>query len=139
MKDYGIGVGAVIVKEKHVLLVRHQKQTPWHGTWIIPGGGLEEGEGLEEGVKREIEEELSLIIKIRKPLEAHFSFHAMEQEDIQRYILLVSFLAKPIGDKLQIRGEEVAAARWVRITEVEDMDVHPDSRKPLQQAQREII
>ena len=58
-----IGVRAIIYKDGKLLAVRHKSKdgTP-KDFWAIPGGGLDPGESLEDGLKREIEEELGVSI-----------------------------------------------------------------------------
>ncbi len=51
-----IGVGAVIVEGGRVLLVRRDTE-PLRGEWSVPGGMLELGEKLRDGVRREALEE----------------------------------------------------------------------------------
>ena len=48
-----VGVGAVIVEEGRVLLVRRGTE-PLKGQWSLPGGLLELGESLTDGVIREV-------------------------------------------------------------------------------------
>ncbi len=45
-----------------VLLVR-QRAGPFAGEWLLPGGGLEEGESFEDGLRREIREETCLEVQ----------------------------------------------------------------------------
>lgn len=59
-----IGVGAVVFRGAEILLVKRGKP-PFKGHWSIPGGGLEFGERLEDGVRREVMEETGLTIEIR--------------------------------------------------------------------------
>ncbi len=54
-----MGVGAVVVDEGRVLLVRRGRE-PLKGQWSLPGGMLELGEGLTAGVVREVREETGL-------------------------------------------------------------------------------
>ncbi len=54
-----LGVGAVIFNNEEVLLVKRGKE-PGYGKWSIPGGAVELGETLKEGLLREIMEETSL-------------------------------------------------------------------------------
>ena len=54
-----IGVGAVIVEAGRALLVRRDTE-PLRGEWSVPGGMLELGEKLRDGVRREVEEETGL-------------------------------------------------------------------------------
>lgn len=64
IKKFNIRVYGICIKRGNVLLVKENIKD----IEIIkfPGGGLEFGEGLIEGLKREISEELSMKIKIIK-------------------------------------------------------------------------
>ena len=57
-----IGVGAVIVQAGRVLLVRRDTE-PLRGEWSVPGGMLELGEKLRDGVRREVLEETGLEVE----------------------------------------------------------------------------
>ena len=62
-----VGVGAVVLDDDgRILLVKHvpRKGAFWGGKWMVPGGGLELGETLEEGVAREVEEETNLKVEV---------------------------------------------------------------------------
>ena len=64
-KDFiGVGVGAFIVKDGKLLLLK-RKKPPEKGKWMIPGGKVEFGETLEEALKKEIQEELGVKCKIK--------------------------------------------------------------------------
>ncbi len=57
------GVGAVVLDDvQRVLLVR-RGQEPLLGEWSLPGGALELGERLEDGVRREVNEETGLDVE----------------------------------------------------------------------------
>lgn len=56
-----VGVGAVILKENQLLLVK-RKRPPEAESWSIPGGKVEYMERLEEALVREIQEEVGLDI-----------------------------------------------------------------------------
>ena len=56
-----VGVGAVVIDGTKVLLVR-RGQEPLKGEWSLPGGALELGETLQQGVVREVLEEHGLIV-----------------------------------------------------------------------------
>jgi ADP-ribose pyrophosphatase YjhB (NUDIX family) len=56
-----IGVGAVVIDGTKVLLVR-RGQEPLKGEWSLPGGALELGETLQQGVVREMLEETGLTV-----------------------------------------------------------------------------
>ncbi len=59
-RDYiGVGVGAIVVDRGRVLLLKRRKE-PEAGCWGIQGGAVEFGETIEDAVKRELKEELSV-------------------------------------------------------------------------------
>src|SRR3569833_858150 len=58
-----VGVGAVIVHGDRALVVRRATE-PLKGQWSIPGGMLELGEKLRDGLAREVKEETSLDVEV---------------------------------------------------------------------------
>jgi 8-oxo-dGTP diphosphatase len=63
-----VGVGGVIIDEGRALLIRRGSE-PLRGEWSIPGGTLELGETLEEGVARELLEETGLEVRVLELIE----------------------------------------------------------------------
>jgi 8-oxo-dGTP diphosphatase len=64
-----VGVGGVIIERERVLLARRGSE-PMRGEWSIPGGVLEVGESLAEGVMRELREETGLAVRVLELIEA---------------------------------------------------------------------
>ena len=58
-----VGVGGVVIRDGRVLIVRRGTE-PLRGCWSIPGGTLEIGETIEEGVRREMREETGLEVRV---------------------------------------------------------------------------
>jgi 8-oxo-dGTP diphosphatase len=63
-----VGVGGVIIDDGRALLIRRGSE-PLLGEWSIPGGTLELGETLEEGVARELSEETGLQVRVLELIE----------------------------------------------------------------------
>src|ERR1700681_4888322 len=57
-----VGVGGGVIDNGRTLLIRRGSE-PLRGEWSIPGGTLELGETLEEGVARELLEETGLEVQ----------------------------------------------------------------------------
>ncbi len=63
-----VGVGGVVISDGRALLIRRGSE-PLKGEWSIPGGTLELGETLEEGVRRELREETGLEVRVLELIE----------------------------------------------------------------------
>src|SRR5580693_7896811 len=63
-----VGVGGVVIEEGRALLIRRGSE-PLRGEWSIPGGTLELGESLEQGVARELLEETGLEVRVVELIE----------------------------------------------------------------------
>ena len=53
-----IRAAALIVVDRRVLLIRHEKEG--RAYWLLPGGGVEPGETIEQALRRELAEECGL-------------------------------------------------------------------------------
>jgi len=58
-----VGVGGVLIENGKALLIRRGSE-PLLGQWSIPGGTLELGETLLEGVAREMLEETAVTVRV---------------------------------------------------------------------------
>lgn len=63
-----VGIGGVILEGGRALLIRRGSE-PLRGEWSIPGGTLELGESLEEGVARELLEETGIVVRVIELIE----------------------------------------------------------------------
>ena len=62
--------GAILIARDdrgRVLLVK-QRGGPFKGAWLVPGGGVEPGESLEEAMRREVVEETGLVVVDARPI-----------------------------------------------------------------------
>lgn len=58
-----VGVAGVVFIDQQVVLVR-RRHPPLAGRWSLPGGALELGETLHEGLQRELREEIGLQTRV---------------------------------------------------------------------------
>jgi len=94
MADVVVGVGAVVLLDYEILLVKRGSK-PCAGCWAIPGGRVEYGEPLEEAVKRELLEETNILAE---PLGIIWVSEVLPgtYPDVSEHYVLIDFLMKPI-------------------------------------------
>jgi 8-oxo-dGTP diphosphatase len=109
-----LGVGAVIVNCGRVLLVRRGTE-PLLGHWSLPGGMLELGESLNEGVIREVREETGLEVEPVELIELLDRIHR-EDDRIRYHYVIADYLCRVTGGEL-LAGSDADAARWVERAE----------------------
>jgi 8-oxo-dGTP diphosphatase len=101
-----VGVGGVIIQDGRALLIRRGSE-PLRGEWSIPGGTLELGESLEEGVARELREETGLEVRVLELIEVFDrifldeSSRSSERKPGPRFhFVIVDYLCERIGGDL---------------------------------------
>lgn len=106
-----IGVGAVIVEGGRALLVRRATE-PLKGEWSVPGGMLELGEKLRDGVRREALEETGVEVEPGEVLDVFDSIFTDVQGRTQYHYVLIDYLCRPISGQATA-GSDVSDVRWV--------------------------
>jgi len=114
-----VGVGAVILHEGRVLLIQ-RGQPPLKGEWSLPGGALELGETLEEGICREVLEETGFVVETISIVEAFDRIVRDTEGRVQYHYVLVDFLCRVTGGSLAC-ASDAAAARWATPDELDDI------------------
>jgi 8-oxo-dGTP diphosphatase len=111
-----VGVGAVIIEEDRVLLIK-RGQAPLKGEWSLPGGALELGETLEDGICREVFEETGLIIETIGVVEVVDRISRDADGRVQYHYVLVDYLCRLTGGSLAC-ATDADDARWATLEEL---------------------
>jgi 8-oxo-dGTP diphosphatase len=109
-----VGVGAVIVQDARVLLVRRGTE-PLKGHWTLPGGMLELGEALTAGTVREVREETGLDVEPIELIELLDRVHR-EGERVRYHYVIADYLCRVTGGELRA-ASDADAVRWVERSE----------------------
>jgi 8-oxo-dGTP diphosphatase len=109
-----VGVGAVVVDEGRVLLVRRGTE-PLRGHWSIPGGLIEVGEALTEALKREVREETGLEVEVVELIELLDRIHR-EEGRVRFHYVIADYLCTVTGGELRA-ATDADAVRWVERAE----------------------
>ncbi|MGH9348972.1 MAG: NUDIX hydrolase [Vicinamibacterales bacterium] len=116
-----VGVGAVIVHEGRVVLIRRRYE-PLAGQWSLPGGTLELGETLEAGTAREMFEETGLEVAIGPVIEVFDRIMLDDARRVRYHFVLVDYLCWPMAGQLRA-GSDVDDAVFAEPGELARYDL----------------
>ena len=124
-----VGVGAVIVQDGRVLLIR-RGQPPLLGEWALPGGVLECGEALREATIREAREETGLVVETSDMLGVYERVIRAEDGRTRYHYVLIDFLCRPVGGGLSA-GSDAADVRWFTRDQLPTLNLPNDTNDVL--------
>jgi len=115
-----VGVGAVVIHEGRVLLIRRGKE-PLRGRWVVPGGRVELGESLDEAIVREVQEETGIRVY---PREAMAVFDRIDRADgrVVHHYVVVDFLCDYVSGAARAASDAEDVA-WVAPEDVARYDL----------------
>jgi 8-oxo-dGTP diphosphatase len=120
-----VGVGAIIIDEKRVVLVK-RAHPPIQGQWSIPGGVLEVGEFVRDAALREAREETGLIVEPGDLLGVYDRILRNDEQRVQYHYVLVDFLCRPVGGELRA-ASDAAEVRWFTREELPELKLAEDT------------
>lgn len=109
-------VAAIIVSDGKILATQ-RGYGEWKGGWEFPGGKIEPGETSDEALKREIKEELDMIIQVGE------LFHVVEYDYPEFHLSMECFICKIESGDLVLKEHQ--AAKWLTKDLLNDMEWLP--------------
>ena len=100
-----VEVVAAIICDGNKVLATQRGYGEWKDRWEFPGGKVEEGEGAEEALRREIREELVTDIRVGEKLTT------VEWDYPKFHLTMHCFLCEVVNGGLTLLEHE--AARWL--------------------------
>jgi ADP-ribose pyrophosphatase YjhB (NUDIX family) len=88
---------------------------PLRGHWSLPGGVLELGESLTDGLMREVREETGLAVDPVELVELLDRIHR-EGERVRFHYVIADYLCRVVGGELRA-ASDADAVRWVERAE----------------------
>ena len=123
--DSQVAVKAVIVNPKNQALIMCEK-----GRWQAPGGRLESGERLKEGLAREILEETGIDdLKIGNAIHIDEWFGKPEGKRV--HIIAIFFACSIDHDKVAVSDEHEGFA-WVTVANLSNYVIEPEIKKAIE-------
>lgn len=130
----GVCVGAAIFHQDSLLLLR--RVTDPASRWELPGGSVEEGEGLEDALRREVHEETGLPIIIGQPFHVS-TFDVNQKSGKGETIVAIEFLCMtPSREPVRLAPEEHAEFAWVRRGDLKEYRLMPSFVRAIPDAFR---
>ena len=130
-----VAVGAVIEDDEgRILLVKHvpEREGFWKGKWICPGGRLEWGESIRDGIEREVTEETNLKISLTAPL-IPFDRIVKSEGKTTLHVIYIDFLARLVGGELRL-DSDVGEGIWVSKGDIPKIweELHEDTQRLME-------
>jgi len=113
-----VGIGAVIVKENKVLLVKRAGE-PGKGLWSIPGGLVEIGESIRDAVRREVKEETGLDVRVDEIADVTEIIIRDEENRVKHHYVIIDFFAVPLKGELKASSDALEV-RWVEFKDLKN-------------------
>jgi len=106
-------VAGALCQGGKVLITQRPEGKPGAGSWEFPGGKIEPGEAPDEALRRELKEELGIVVDDVHPVS--FANDAL-------HVLLLFDCAAWTGNP---EGKEGQTLKWVALAELEQLEMLP--------------
>src|SRR5208282_362576 len=111
-----VGVGGVVIQDGRALLIR-RGGPPLQGEWSIPGGTLELGESIADGIRRELLEETGVEVRVGELIEVFDRIFPDVSGRIQYHFVIVDYLCEVVRGEARA-GSDVTDIAWAREEEL---------------------
>lgn len=129
-----VGVGGVVISDGRALLIK-RGGPPLKGQWSIPGGMLELGETLVEGVERELAEETGIEIRVLELIEV---FERIELDAAGRaryHFVVLDYLCEAVRGEVRA-GSDVSDVAWAEPSEFGSYGLSETATRVIEKAFR---
>ncbi len=125
-----VGVGAVVLIEDKVLLVR-RAAPPGKGKWSIPGGLVELGESLSNAAVRELYEETGIRAKPLGVIDVEEYIERDVRGRIVYHYVIIDILVEPLGELRPHAQSDALEVGLFSISDALELELTSSTRKFL--------
>ena len=116
-----VRVAGILEEDNKVLLIEHTKNN--RSYWLLPGGGVDWGESIEEAVEREFLEETNLKVKIEEFL---FISETLAP-DKSKHVINLYFRVRRESGEMALGDEGILSdLRFFTLDEIEKIKIYPN-------------
>jgi 8-oxo-dGTP diphosphatase len=119
-------VDVILERDSNVLMVK-RKNDPFKDHLSLPGGFVNEGETIEDAMKREAMEETSLEVH---PIDI-LGVYSDPKRDPRKHIMTVVFIGIIVGGRIRA-GDDAASLEWIKLPNFEMQQIAFDHAQILQ-------
>lgn len=127
-ENRGISIDAIIISNEQILLVKRGVE-PYKGYWATPGGYVLWDESAEDTVRREVQEEIGLVVTKTKLVGVYSDPARHPKQTIN-----IVYIAE-IEDVQPTAGSDAEAVRWFPLKSLPEKLAF-DHRQNIQDAKR---
>ena len=127
-----VGVGGVVIENGRALLIR-RGSAPLEGQWSIPGGMLELGESIVEGVRRELAEETGIEVRVLELIEVFERVIPGESGRIRYHFVILDYLCEMVSGEARAASDVIDVA-WAGEEELEKFALTPIAIRVIRRA-----
>jgi 8-oxo-dGTP diphosphatase len=122
----------VVIAGDRTLLIR-RGSAPLEGQWSIPGGMLELGESIEEGVRRELAEETGIEVRVLELIEVFERVIPGEDGRTRYHFVILDYLCEMVSGEARAASDVIDVA-WAGEHELEKFALTPIATRVIRRA-----
>jgi 8-oxo-dGTP diphosphatase len=127
-----VGVGGVVISDARVLLIL-RGTPPLEGAWSIPGGMLEVGETILEGVQRELAEETEIDVRVLDLIEVLEKISLDPAGKPKYHFVILDYLCEKIRGQARA-GSDATDVSWAAEAELPRYSLTPTAARVIHKA-----
>jgi len=136
MKEFYFAQKAFIIKGDKILLIKKSADDPHQpNKWEVPGGRMDFGEEVDAHIKREVLEEVGIVINPLEPFHIwqwQLQNKSKEDEQINIQIVAVTRICETDSEEFNAKGQVeddfIGKIKWVPINDMKDYDFIPNMK-----------
>ena len=128
-----VAVAAVVLDDGGRVLMVERGRPPAKGMWALPGGLLDLGEPVRDGVVREVREETGAAIEVVELVDLFEPIHRDGDGRIHYHFVVIDFWAHFRGGAIA-PDDDAEQAIWVAVAALEELPMEEATRRVIRKA-----